>query len=469
MKDNPLSVATVLKHSLYAPLLLEAASWKALTKPIVTLVLAAFFSAATRHFKMGYVLQWVALGTIFVMILWLGWEFERHLVLGAQGCKTTSLRQRYGAYALPITIGGLLLVTGIILLPYRAFYVIPFFIAFIGYQGANVFSSSQWSAGNQDFLYAAGSVLGAGIILCAVGFVWMLLVRISLLFPAAAAGHRVAPIRIWRLTRGNSLRLFLLLVVLPVGFNIALQMGLAFGPGASSWRSLFLTLLGIYEYLVFLAILAFSYRKLSDVVFMGSNCVGEANLLSDTARKKVYALICILSIIFAGVTVWNATLQIAPGEAVQIVRSGIPNRIESGPGVHFKLPFLEKSQPLPETYAFDMTDVCRTRNKQSLEIGFNVQWEIIDMAAFTRTSAGVRNAQSHITDYFSGILRSRIATADGDQIDHLQKVDTAKQQKNDETNQDSPIGGLIEDVNKRIEVFGIKISSLQVKTVTILN
>jgi NADH:ubiquinone oxidoreductase subunit K len=311
-------------------------------------------------------------------------------------------------------------------------------------------------------------VLGAGIILSAVGFMWMLLVRLSLIFPAAAAGHRVAPKRIWRLTRGNSLRLFLLLVVMPVGFNSVLQMGLSFGSRASSWRSIILIILGIYESLVCLAILAFSYRKLSDVALPGLNRVDGDNLLSDTARKKVYALSGVLSITIAGVIAWNAMLWIVPGEAVQIVRSNIPNRIETEPGMHFKLPFWEKSQPLPETHTFDMIDVCRTRNKQSLQIDFKIQWEIFDMAAFTRTAAGVRNAQTRIEEYFSGTLRNRIGTANPDQIDRLQKVDTAKLQEKDETDQDSPLYGLIEDVNGRVEVFGIEINSLQLKTVTVL-
>jgi hypothetical protein len=101
---------------------------------------------------------------------------------------------------------------------------------------------------------------------------------------------------------------------------------------------------------------------------------------------------------------------------------------------------LQRLLPDGLKYAFDMTDVCRTRNKQALEIGFNVQWEIIDMAAF-----------------------------DEDQINHLQKVDTAEQQKNDEMNQGSPMYGLIDDVNEKIGVFGVKISVLQFKTVTVLN
>ena len=164
----------------------------------------------------------------------------------------------------------------------------------------------------------------------------------------------------------------------------------------------------------------------------------------------------------AGASAWDSVFRIAPGEAVQIVRSGKQNRIETQPGIHLKIPFVEKLLPMPEAHPFERQEICLTQDKKKLPLNLKIIWEIDDMAVFSRTTGGVQRAQMRIDDFLSAYLRNHIATAHPDQIERLQRIGTLKLMNTEQTSHDHPLYGLIDEVNRRLSAFGININALQV-------
>ena len=103
-------MGAVIGGALIAPFYLEAASWKALVRSLLTLALVGLLPVAAGYFRMGWVLQLIAFGFLWAAIIWLAWNFERHLLLGASaGESDPRLRQRYGFNFLLLVVGGVLL------------------------------------------------------------------------------------------------------------------------------------------------------------------------------------------------------------------------------------------------------------------------------------------------------------------------------------------------------------------------
>ena len=105
---------SVIGRALIAPLYLEAASWKALVRSLLTLALVGLLPVAAGYFHMGWMVQVAAFGFLWAAILLLAWNFERHLLLGAAaGGSDPRLRQRYGLNFLALVVGGVLLTVAI--------------------------------------------------------------------------------------------------------------------------------------------------------------------------------------------------------------------------------------------------------------------------------------------------------------------------------------------------------------------
>jgi hypothetical protein len=286
-------------------------------------------------------------------------------------------------------------------------------------------------------------------------------VRFVLLLPAAAAGHSVAPMRIWRLTRGNGLRLFFLLVLLPgalAGYGqLALELGRSF-PGSAIVAGI----LTAYGGMVYLAVLAWAYRSLSDLPLPDVKQDAGARLLWGNARRLRSALAIVL-ILFSGFAVYDAFYRIAPGETFQILRFGRPQRITSDPGTRVKIPLVEESRPLPDVFQVQYQDTYRTRNKERLALNCQAQWRIFDAAVFDRSLGGsTKRADSIIGDFLNSLLRERFTQRSPDDIRPLIEDGSSTLSEEETARRDVLLTEVIEDINEKLMVFGIEVTALRI-------
>jgi len=436
-------MGSVIGRALIAPFYLEAASWKALVRPLLTLALVGLLPIAAGHLHMGWVLQVTAFGFLWIAILLLAWNFERHLLLGAAaGESDPRLRQRYGLNFLILVVGG-------VLLAFTIGYLLQWVLMAIVFL--------HLAASDNNPLPSVAYVLGW---VAAISVAASFPVRFVLLLPAAAAGHDIAPKRIWRLTRGNGLRLFLVLVILPgllAGYGqLALASGRSF-PGSAIVAGL----LTAYGGMVYLAVLAWAYRSLSAMPLPDLKQGAGAHLLRANARR-LWAALAIVLILFGGVAVYNAFYRTAPGETVQILRFGKPQRVTSDPGTRVKIPFVEEARPLPDVFQAQYQDTYRTRNKERLVLNCQAQWRIVDAAGFDRTLGGsTTRADGIIGDILNSLLRDRFARLGSDDIRPLIEAGSLTFPGKRTAHPTTLLDGVIDEINKRIKVYGIEATALQ--------
>ena len=436
-------VGAVIGRAFIAPFYLEAASWKALVRSLITLVLVGLLPVAAGYFRMGWVLQLIAFGFLWAAILWLAWNFERHLLLGASaGESDPRLRQRYGFNFLLLVVGG-------VLLAFVIWHLLQWVLAAIVFL--------HFAASDNNPLPSVAYVLGWIVAISVVG---SFPVRFVLLLPAAAAGHDIVPKRIWRLTRGNGLRLFLVLVILPgvlAGYGqLALMSGRSF-PGSAIVAGL----LTAYGGMVYLAVLAWAYRSLSAMPLPDLKQGAGARLLRANARR-LWAALGIVLILFGGVAVYNAFYRTVPGETVQILRFGKPQRITTDPGTRVKIPFVEEARPLPDGFQAQYQSTFLTYHKEFLPLDCQVQWRIVDAVVFDRTLGGrTTRADGVIGDFVISLLRDRFARMGPDDIRPLIEAGGLTLPAEEAAHPAALLDGVIDDINKRIKVYGIEVTALQ--------
>lgn len=435
---------SVIGRALMAPFYLEAASWKALVRPLLTCALVGLLPVVAGYFHMGWVLQLIAFGFLWAAILWLAWNFERHLLLGAAaGESDPRLRQRYGLNFLILVVGGVLLTVVI-------WHLLQWVLAAIFFL--------HWAAEGNSPLPSVAYVLGWIVAISVAGSFPF---RFVLLLPAAAAGHDIAPKRIWRLTRGNGLRLFLVLVILPgvlAGYGqLALMSGRSF-PGSAIVAGL----LTAYGGMVYLAVLAWAYRSLSGMPLPDRKQGAGARLLRANARR-LWAALAIVLVLFGGVAVYNAFYRTAPGETVQILRFGKPQRVTADPGTRVKIPFVEEARPLPDGFQAQYQGTYLTNRKDLLPLDCQVQWRIVEAAAFDRALGGrTTRADQMIGDFLDSLLRDRFARLGPDDIRPLIEAGGLTLPGEENAHPATPLDGVIDDINKRIKVYGIEITELRI-------
>jgi hypothetical protein len=444
MPKRRLPIGQIIGRALVAPIYLGAASLKALARPILALTLVSLLSIAAGYLNMGLITKVIALVLIGAALLWMVWCFERHLLLGAAACEADiRLRQRYG-------LNLLILVIGIVLLAKAIGFLLQLALLAIIYL--------QLAASDNNPLPSLAYVLGW---IGAVSVVGSVPARFFLLLPAAAAGHDVTPMRLWRLTRGNGMRLFLLLVILPGvlgGFGqLALDTGRSF-PGSAIVASL----LTAYGGLVYLAILALAYRRLSDTPLPDVEQGVGASLLVSNARR-LWSALAIVLMLFGGVVAYDAFYRIAPGEFVQILRFGRPERIASDPGTHIKIPLIEDARPLPGVFEASSQGTYLTNRKEPVSLDCQARWRIVDAAVFDRTAGGsTTRADQMIGDFLDSMLRERFTRLDPDDIQPLIEAGRISLPVEETGHHDPLFDGLIEDINGRIKAYGIEVTALQI-------
>ena len=445
MPKRRLPMGKIVGRALIAPIYLEAASLKALAKPIIALTLLSLLSITAGYFNMGLIAKVIALILIGAALLWMVWCFERHLVLGAAACEADiRLRQRYG-------LNLLILVIGIVLLAKAIGFLLQLVLLAIIYL--------QLAVSDNNPLPSLAYVLGWITVVSVVGSVPA---RFSLLLPAAAAGHDVKPMRLWRLTRGNGMRLFLLLVILPGAVGGFGQLAIA-SSRSSPGSTIVAGLLTVYGGLVYLAILALVYRNLSDTPLPDVEQGVGAYLIVSNAHR-LWSALAIVLMLFGGFVAYDAFYRITPGESVQILRFGKPERIASDPGTRIKIPLIEDARTLPEAFEAPYQGTYLTNRKEPVSLNCQARWRIVDAAVFDRTAGGrTTRAEQMIGDFLDSMLRKRFPRLDPDDIQPLIEAGGVSLPVEETGHHDPLFDGLIEDINGRIKAYGIEVTALQIE------
>ncbi|HUT41877.1 MAG TPA: SPFH domain-containing protein [Gammaproteobacteria bacterium] len=447
MPTRKLASWKVLGDALFAPFVLETASWKALARPLLALVISCLFPLAGNYFQWGGTAVSLTLLPAWAAIAWFAVDFQRHLLLGATACESEPTPwQRYGLYLLALGIVSLLMASLMAILLYMVLPAITFFLLAIT-------SPSPWLATGTVMLWILVVVIAAYPV-----------VRFALMLPAVAVGHDIAPGRIWRLSRGNGLRLLSLLILIPGFLNGILY--LAFEEDTSSlWFEIVADVLNIYFVVVLLSILALSYRYLSDQQLPAVNRITMARRSGLDARPLWPVTLVVLAAL-GGVAVWDAMYQVGPRERIVISRYGKPVRIESEPGIRLKIPLIEDAQPLGTRDVFRTGGAGRflTLTKNMLSLKYDTQWRVVDTDIYARTTAGQSQlVDMKVDELANDILRYRVAKLGQDDMQRLLSAGTVELSVDKEPHRAALLEGVLEDINSRVTHLGIEITAWNIQ------
>ena len=421
---------------------------KRLRDPCSHLVISCLFPLAGNYFQWDGTAVSLTLLPAWAAIAWCAADFQRHLLLGATACESEPTPwQRYGLYLLALVIVSLLMASLMAILLYMVLPAISFFLLAIT-------SPSPWLATGTVILWILVVVIAAYPV-----------VRFALMLPAVAVGHDIATGRIWRLSRGNGLRLLSLLIFIPGLLNGILY--LAFEEDTSSlWIEIVADVLNTYFVLVLLSILALSYRSLSDQQLPAVNRITMARRPGLNARRLWPAALVVL-VGLGCVAVWNAIYQVGPGERILISRYGKPVRIESEPGIRLKIPLIEDAQPLETQDVFRTGGAGRflTLTKDMLSLKYDTQWRVVDTDIYARTTAGQSQlVDMKVDELVNEILRYRVAKLGQDDIQSLLSTGTVELGVDKEPHRTTLLDGVLEDINSRVTQLGIEITAWNIQT-----
>lgn len=111
----------------------------------------------------------------------------------------------------------------------------------------------------------------------------------------------------------------------------------------------------------------------------------------------------------------NGIYVVGEGHAAVLSRFGRMEATGIGPGLHFKLPFVQ------DVSVYDTREItsqaepgdCKTRDGQSVRVGFHVRWQITDPATyFNATSGDELQATQQMEPLIQDALRKRVADTD---------------------------------------------------------
>ncbi|HJR12186.1 MAG TPA: SPFH domain-containing protein [Rhodanobacteraceae bacterium] len=111
----------------------------------------------------------------------------------------------------------------------------------------------------------------------------------------------------------------------------------------------------------------------------------------------------------------NSLYVVGEGHAASLSRFGQAEASGIGPGLHFKLPFVQ------DVSVYDTREIisqaepgdCKTRDGHAVRVGFHVRWQIADPATyFSATSGDELQATQQMEPVIRNALRSEVADND---------------------------------------------------------
>jgi hypothetical protein len=266
------------------------------------------------------------------------------------------------------------------------------------------------------------------------------------------------------------LRLLLLLVIFPGLINGFVYLARPLGPDGL-WYLVIAGILDTYLAMVFLAILAFAYRHLSDQPLPEPE-QGEPGAVRPAVSRLLKPVGLILLLAFGGAAVWDAFYQVESDQNVFVTRFGKPERFESDPGVRFKVPFVEDTQVVAKKAGYSIAGegVFLTMSKQRLPLKYEFQWQISNEEIFARSIAGrVRQANRHVDQVAHDTLRDVVARLNSNQVGFLRDAGKVSFGPEETTLGSAALGGVLAKINSRVEELGVRVSSWKVETAASVN
>lgn len=86
----------------------------------------------------------------------------------------------------------------------------------------------------------------------------------------------------------------------------------------------------------------------------------------------------------------NGIYVVGSGHGAVVSRVGTTDAAVVGPGLHVKLPFVQKVGVYDSREIMSRVDpgVCKTQDGQAVQVGFHVRWQIVDPLVFFKASGG---------------------------------------------------------------------------------
>lgn len=453
MPTPKLPIWRTLGQALRAPFSLDTASWKALSRPVLAVIVLSFLPVVVNYLQWNVMVVWLVLLPIWAALAWFAVEFQCHLLLGAAGCRTNPRPwRRYGLYFLAVVVAGVFLALFVGLALQLVLPAVVFF---------------SMALNSPDPWLASGTVVLPTLVVVAAVYPLM---RFSLVLPALSVSHDIGPKRVWRITRGNGLRLLSLLVLIPGLVSGIFAMGLPI-ESAGPWVMSLLGIVDAYLSLVFLSILALAYRALSDQPLPAPDgkSAGYGHVIYTRLLRPV-GLMVLVGI--GAAAVWDSFYRVEPGENIVVSRMGNPKRVESDPGIQVKIPFVEDAEPIPEdlNYVTVGEGVFLTMGKTTLPLEFQLQWHVVDGDIFARTTAGqTRHAERWIETIANEMLRDEVSKMSKDDVSFLRDAGKVKYFVEKGPHDEIVLNAVLPKINSKIAELGIEISEWQVEAVDSTN
>ncbi len=169
-------------------------------------------------------------------------------------------------------------------------------------------------------------------------------------------------------------------------------------------------------------------------------------------KKKAAGVILMIVLILGIITVSNAMYVVNPREYVAVREFGKIVKITEEPGLYFKVPFVQTTQPISaatKIYDINASDVI-TKDKKSMIADSYVLWEVVDPTKYTRTLNSLdARAEERIDAAVYNAAKSVISSMD--------------QQELIESRGERLTSMITEDANQNMEEYGINIIKAEIK------
>lgn len=165
----------------------------------------------------------------------------------------------------------------------------------------------------------------------------------------------------------------------------------------------------------------------------------------------------IITLILAGFIAFLCSLSIfivKEGQYRVVLKFGEAVRIQSEPGIHFKIPFIEAVTTLPKyqmIYDSKPTAIL-TKDKKPIEVDNYTVWRIVDAQQFLRTIQSINGGEERIDAAVYNTVRRKLSETD---YSNIISENTLRGNLNDEITKE--VSDLMERDNYGIQIVDVRI------------
>ncbi|MDE2998154.1 MAG: protease modulator HflC [Gemmatimonadota bacterium] len=126
----------------------------------------------------------------------------------------------------------------------------------------------------------------------------------------------------------------------------------------------------------------------------------------------------VVAVVLAGLLIESVLFTVDEREQVVVTRLGEPRRIIKSPGLHWKVPFVERLHSFDNRLLYSDADPAPiyTLDKKNLTVDNFARWRIVDPLKFLKSVQTVRGAQSRLDDIIYAAVREELGRRTLDEI-----------------------------------------------------